>query len=146
MMSFFIGGETMSLMKHRLLIDAYTTNADEKEQVIAMLTRIIGEVSNLGLDSSFQISQTVEKGPGADTQPVASGVKGAACYPELSVRQQEIAMLLSANYSVQKIAKQLFVSENTIRKHIQNIKKILGIHESGIDFIYALRSRREEPK
>ncbi|MDQ0916528.1 LuxR C-terminal-related transcriptional regulator [Paenibacillus sp. V4I5] len=134
----------MSYTKYRLLIDAYTTNTDEKEQVIAMLNRIIGEVSSLELHSSVQISQTKEANTEMDTQERTGDGRSGSCYPELSVRQQEITILLAANYSVQKIAKQLFLSENTVRKHIQNIKKILGIHESGVDFIYALKSRQEE--
>lgn len=133
----------MSFMKHRLLIDAYTTNADEKEQVIAILNRIIEEVSNLELHSSVQISQTKEADTGMDTQEWTDDGRSVSCFPELSVRQQEVAILLAANYSVQKIAKQLFLSENTVRKHIQNIKKVLGIHETGVDFIYALKSRQE---
>lgn len=134
----------MTYTKHRLLIDAYTTNSDEKEQVMAMLNRIIGEVSSLELYSSVQISQTKENDLGTDTLEGAGDVKSGSCFPELSERQQEIAILLAANYSVQKIAKQLFLSENTIRKHIQNIKKILDIRESGVDFIFALKSRQEE--
>lgn len=134
----------MSYTKYTLFIDVHTNNTDEKDQVIAMLNRIIGEFSSLELHSSVQISQTKEVDPGMDTHERTGDGRSGSCFPELSVRQQEIAILLAANYSVQKIAKQLFLSENTIRKHIQNIKKILGIHESGVDFIYSLKSIQEE--
>lgn len=132
----------MLYTKHRLLIDAYTTGPDEKEKVIAILNSIILEVSGLELCSSVQIALTAEEGDRKkNIQDQLDDTKGDILYPELSTRQQEIAMLLASNYSVQKIAKQLFISENTVRKHVQNIKKLLGIHESGIDLIYALKGR-----
>ncbi|WP_410513162.1 LuxR C-terminal-related transcriptional regulator [Paenibacillus sp. BR2-3] len=128
--------------KHRLLIDAYSASPEEKEKVVAMLNQIIIEISGLELCSSVQISLTAEEGDREkNIQELSEDTKGDILYPELSTRQQEIAVLLASNYSVQKIANQLYISENTVRKHVQNIKKLLGIHASGVDLIYALKGR-----
>jgi DNA-binding NarL/FixJ family response regulator len=68
-------------------------------------------------------------------QPVFNDAAG------LSKRQLEIATLLCNRHSVKKIADQLHISEHTVKKHIQNMKKTLQIEESGIDFLYALNEK-----
>ncbi|UKS28454.1 LuxR C-terminal-related transcriptional regulator [Paenibacillus sp. HWE-109] len=58
---------------------------------------------------------------------------------KLSERQTQVAELLCNHYSVKKIANILYVSENTVKKHAQNIKKVLEIDQSRTDFIYTLK-------
>ncbi|WP_068618165.1 LuxR C-terminal-related transcriptional regulator [Paenibacillus tuaregi] len=59
----------------------------------------------------------------------------------LSGRQRQIAELLCAHHSIKKIAAQLHISEHTVKKHIQNMKKELQITGSGLDFVYELQKR-----
>ncbi|MOA00871.1 Spore germination protein GerE [compost metagenome] len=81
---------------------------------------------------------TVEYGaPAAQSDLPAAGQLRA--HSPLSERQQQVAELLCRNYSVKRIAAALFVSENTVKKHIQNMKKALKIEASGADFIYQLQ-------
>jgi DNA-binding NarL/FixJ family response regulator len=63
----------------------------------------------------------------------------------LSSRQQQIAAMLCGHYSIKRIAGELCVSENTVKKHIQNIKKALEIDKSGADFIYVLKQMEVFP-
>jgi DNA-binding NarL/FixJ family response regulator len=61
-------------------------------------------------------------------------------FSRLSDRQEEIARLLCENYSVKRIADKLYISENTVKKHIQNLKKTLSVDGNGPDFIFELRA------
>ncbi|GAB7053554.1 MULTISPECIES: LuxR C-terminal-related transcriptional regulator [Paenibacillus] len=57
----------------------------------------------------------------------------------LSQRQQQIAEMLCNHYSIKRIADELYISVNTVKKHIQNMKKALDIDSAGADFLYTLK-------
>ncbi|MBH5320096.1 response regulator transcription factor [Paenibacillus sp. GSMTC-2017] len=59
-------------------------------------------------------------------------------HPRLSERQRQVAKLLIEHYSIKRIAELMFISENTVKKHIQNIKKELNLDKTGGDFVYEL--------
>lgn len=46
----------------------------------------------------------------------------------LSEREQEVLALIAKGHSNKEIAAQLFVSENTVKKHINNIYSKLGVN------------------
>jgi DNA-binding CsgD family transcriptional regulator len=58
----------------------------------------------------------------------------------LSKREREITDLLCNNYSVKRIAERLFISENTVKKHIQNLKRKLNLNEHGMELVFQLKS------
>jgi DNA-binding CsgD family transcriptional regulator len=47
--------------------------------------------------------------------------------PKLTARQWELLRLVAAGHSNADIAQQLFLSENTVRKHLENIYERLGV-------------------
>jgi DNA-binding CsgD family transcriptional regulator len=47
--------------------------------------------------------------------------------PKLTARQWELLRLVAAGHSNADIARQLFLSENTVRKHLENIYQRLGV-------------------
>jgi DNA-binding NarL/FixJ family response regulator len=47
--------------------------------------------------------------------------------PKLTARQWELLRLVAAGHSNAGIAQQLFLSENTVRKHLENIYERLGV-------------------
>ena len=59
----------------------------------------------------------------------------------LSGRQLEIALLLCKHHSIRKIASQLHITDNTVKKHIQNIKRAYRLRSTGLDFLYELQNR-----
>ncbi|GKU76666.1 response regulator transcription factor [Paenibacillus sp. L3-i20] len=59
-------------------------------------------------------------------------------HPLLTERQCKIVQLLIEHYSVKRIASHMFISENTVKKHIQNIKKCLNISSSGSEFVFEM--------
>ncbi|WP_220685609.1 LuxR C-terminal-related transcriptional regulator [Paenibacillus lautus] len=59
----------------------------------------------------------------------------------LSERQLEIAEMLCQHYSTRRIADELYISVNTVKKHMQNIKKALNLEQAGGDFIYLLSEK-----
>ncbi len=52
----------------------------------------------------------------------------SACETDLSERESEIAMLLLKGYPYKLIASRLYISESTVKSHVQNIYGKLGIH------------------
>jgi len=47
--------------------------------------------------------------------------------PRLTARQWELLRLVAAGHSNADIARQLFLSENTVRKHLENIYQRLSV-------------------
>ena len=47
--------------------------------------------------------------------------------PRLTARQWELLRLVAAGHSNADIARQLFLSENTVRKHLENIYQWLSV-------------------
>jgi DNA-binding NarL/FixJ family response regulator len=123
----------MSVKKARLVIETYISDDGVKEQFAELHHRIVDIITEL--DTSKEIMMAVEYG----TSPAQLDLSGSDHHPKLSERQRQVASMLCRHYSVKRIAKALFVSENTVKKHIQNMKKTLGIEASGADFVYQLQ-------
>ncbi|MFD0589254.1 response regulator transcription factor [Paenibacillus sp. GCM10027627] len=64
-------------------------------------------------------------------------------HPLLTERQCKIVQLLIQHYSTKRIADQMYISENTVKKHIQNIKKSLNMTSSGHDFVFEMMREME---
>jgi PAS domain S-box-containing protein len=55
-------------------------------------------------------------------------IKGKLKHYRLTPRQQEIALLSSTGYSDSEIAKKLHISEFTVKDHMKDIRKAIGVH------------------
>ena len=60
----------------------------------------------------------------------------------LTPREKEIFRLLVKNYSTKDIAKELNISEKTVRNHISNVIQKLGV-ESRIQAVFELVKLKE---
>lgn len=60
----------------------------------------------------------------------------------LTPREREIFNLLIQNYSTRQIAKQLKISEKTVRNHISNVIQKLGV-DSRIQAVFELIRLKE---
>ncbi|MEI7025529.1 response regulator transcription factor [Paenibacillus sp. y28] len=152
----------MTVHTLKLTLDSYVQSEGEREKLAYLHSLIVREVS--AMDIGERVKITLECGSvssanpashakqlvvaGADMEPMHSAAGGPIV--KLSERQREIAIMLCNHYSVRKIAKAFYVSENTVKKHVQNIKKTLEIEDSGADFIFSLKQlisskKTEEP-
>jgi DNA-binding NarL/FixJ family response regulator len=137
----------MIVKKLKLTVDSYVRNTSEIEKLDSLHSMILKEVSSLHLTERVvitwesTISSVVDKGEGDAVAAGGVTVGRPVDHPlnKLSERQTQVAKLLCNHYSVKKIANILYVSENTVKKHAQNIKKALEIEQSGTDFIYTLK-------
>lgn len=60
---------------------------------------------------------------------------------DLTTRQREIASLLSeTGLSYKQVASKLAISEGTMRKHVENVYRRIGVH-SRAELMVALRHR-----
>ena len=60
----------------------------------------------------------------------------------LTKREKEIFTLLIQSYTTKEIAKQLYISEKTVRNHISNVIQKLGV-ESRIQAVLELMKMKE---
>lgn len=117
-------------MSKRKLVIEYAIHTDKDE---ALITQFKQQV--LSALSSIELSEPAKMYwvNGAAEPSVVAGFAH-----NLSKRQWEIAVLLCKHYSVKRIADKLHISENTVKKHVQNMKKTLQIDATGPDFVYQL--------
>ncbi|UFJ39452.1 helix-turn-helix transcriptional regulator [Brevibacillus humidisoli] len=126
----------MSFRKARMVMETSISDDRAKEQFAELHRRIVGLVSELELAETITLA--VEFSPSSARLEMDDDAQDW----KLSERQRQVAGMLCRHYSVKRIAETLFVSEHTVKKHIQNMKKALGIEASGADFVYQLQQKR----
>lgn len=123
----------MSVTKIRLTIDSSVKDETGRAKLTDLHLGVMEQVMRLGISEYVKV--TLECNDACQDKYQAEEPLPAA----LSDRQQQIAAMLCEHYSIKRIAGELYVSENTVKKHIQNMKKALEIDKSGADFIYVLK-------
>jgi two-component system NarL family response regulator len=61
--------------------------------------------------------------------------------PRLTDREMEVLKLVAKGMNNRDIAKQLFISENTVKNHIRNILEKLQLHSRMEAVVYAVREK-----
>jgi two-component system NarL family response regulator len=72
--------------------------------------------------------------------------KQAAPAPRLTDREMEVLKLVAKGRNNRDIAKELFISENTVKNHIRNILEKLHLHSRMEAVVYAVREKLLEIK
>ncbi|MDR6884549.1 helix-turn-helix transcriptional regulator [Bacillus sp. 3255] len=141
----------MTITKVRMTIDSSATDERARAKLVDLHQIVVDQVMRLQINDSVKV--TIEYGGASLEDRLVStatsgersghghsyGLPPAGTKDRLSERQRQIADMLCNHYSIKRIADELFVSVNTVKKHIQNMKKALGIEDSGADFIYAVK-------
>ncbi len=70
-----------------------------------------------------------------------SDEKPAAATPRLTDREMEVLRLVAKGRNNRDIAKELFISENTVKNHIRNILEKLHLHSRMQAVVYAVREK-----
>jgi two-component system NarL family response regulator len=71
----------------------------------------------------------------------ASSEKPQVPTPHLTDREMEVLRLVAQGLNNRDIAKQLFISENTVKNHIRNILEKLHLHSRMEAVVYAVREK-----
>ena len=61
--------------------------------------------------------------------------------PRLTERELEVLRLVARGMNNRDIARQLFISENTVKNHIRNILEKLQLHSRMEAVVYAVREK-----
>ena len=61
--------------------------------------------------------------------------------PRLTDRELEVLRFVAQGLNNREIAKQLFISENTVKNHIRNILEKLQLHSRMEAVLYAVREK-----
>jgi two-component system NarL family response regulator len=64
--------------------------------------------------------------------------------PKLTDREMEVLQLVAKGMNNRDIAKQLYISENTVKNHIRNILEKLHLHSRMEAVVYAVREKMIE--
>jgi DNA-binding NarL/FixJ family response regulator len=72
---------------------------------------------------------------------VRGGGKRQVPAPKLTDREMEVLKLVAKGLNNRDIAKQLFISENTVKNHIRNILDKLQLHSRMEAVVYAVREK-----
>ncbi|MEY9858739.1 DNA-binding NarL/FixJ family response regulator [Catenulispora sp. GAS73] len=75
---------------------------------------------------------------GADAAPAADPVAPA---PKLTDREMEVLKLVATGRNNREIAKELFITENTVKNHVRNILEKLNLHSRMEAVVYAVREK-----
>ncbi|WP_167568662.1 helix-turn-helix transcriptional regulator [Brevibacillus migulae] len=132
----------MTKTKMRLMIDSSVKDELERAKLTELHQIVVHQVMRLEIHDYVKVTMEVE---GVESHLPPAKLPGAGYLDTsfdcgaLSERQRQIAEMLCNHYSIKRIASELFVSVNTVKKHIQNMKKALNTDLSGADFIYALQ-------
>jgi two-component system NarL family response regulator len=70
-----------------------------------------------------------------------TGGKDEAIAPKLTDRELEVLNLVARGLNNREIAKQLFISENTVKNHVRNILEKLQLHSRMEAVMYAVREK-----
>jgi two-component system NarL family response regulator len=69
------------------------------------------------------------------------GSKPAGMGPRLTDRELEVLKLVARGLNNREIAKELFISENTVKNHVRNILEKLQLHSRMEAVMYAVREK-----
>jgi two-component system NarL family response regulator len=75
---------------------------------------------------------------GADAVPAPAP---AAATPKLTEREMEVLKLVATGRNNREIAKELFITENTVKNHVRNILEKLNLHSRMEAVVYAVREK-----
>jgi DNA-binding NarL/FixJ family response regulator len=65
----------------------------------------------------------------------------AAAAPKLTDREMEVLKLVATGRNNREIAKELFITENTVKNHVRNILEKLQLHSRMEAVVYAVREK-----
>ena len=135
----------MPVTKLSLTVASSAENEREREELAELHSIIMNWVIQMNIRDCIQVKMEYEA-VDQEALPVAASTRnpqsaGPAESVVLSGRQLEIAELLCRHYSIRRIAEELYISVNTVKKHIQNIKKTLCIEQTGGDFVFLLAEK-----
>jgi len=114
-----------------LLCDAISSGAD------GVLTK------SSDTDEILQALRSVHRGEKFLGNAVRKAIEGSAhddnIYTPLTLREQQIMLMIADGHTSQNIAASLGIAELTARKHRQNLMEKLGLHNSAEITAYVLR-------
>jgi DNA-binding NarL/FixJ family response regulator len=105
--------------------------ADAIRSVWAGQSRISPSMASKLLTEFAAISKTADERPQMPS-------------PRLTDREMEVLRLVAQGLNNRDIAKQLFISENTVKNHIRNILEKLHLHSRMEAVVYAVREKMIE--
>lgn len=87
-----------------------------------------------------QAIRTVEMGGIWFSQAIASQLAKRNTAPEFTQRENDVLTILASGASNERIAQHLAVTERTVRFHLKNIYRKVGVHSRGEAIAWAVRA------
>jgi two-component system NarL family response regulator len=107
---------------------------DSSIDEVAQAVRVVADGQSLISPSmAIKLLDEFKQMSRADRQQVPS--------PRLTDRELEVLRLVAKGHNNREIAKQLFISENTVKNHVRNILEKLQLHSRMEAVMYAVREK-----
>lgn len=127
--------------RKRGIIPEKKEEADVGKKIILKKDAILREEAEVGEDTVIKEEASVRE----EERQASGTIQEALKEKGLTKRECEVAMLLLENLSNQEIAEELFLTENTVKKHNANIYKKIDV-TSREQLKYKLRGYSNSPK
>ena len=119
-----------------------TMSDDDEAVVAAMRAGARGYViKGTGPDDVLHAVRTVAGGGAVFSPAVAdrlgglfaslAAVPGKVAFPSLTAREQEVLELVARGYDNRRIARELYLSDKTVRNHVSNVLTKLEVRDRG---------------
>ncbi|GAB6930870.1 hypothetical protein JCM10914A_48530 [Paenibacillus sp. JCM 10914] len=135
----------MPVTKMRLTVGSSADTESVHEELTELHNMIMKRIMHMKISDCVQVTMEYVA---AEPEYLPVNKEAPAHWPAeasegvvLSGRQLEIAEMLCQHYSIKRIASELYISVNTVKKHMQNIKKALNLEQAGGDFVYLLSEK-----
>ena len=104
------------------------------DAIRSVVGRAVAHLAVDGIEAAHRVRRDLKE---ADERPQMPA-------PKLTDREMEVLRLVAQGLNNRDIAKQLFISENTVKNHIRNILEKLHLHSRMEAVVYAVREKMIE--
>jgi DNA-binding NarL/FixJ family response regulator len=128
----------MNYMKQqKITIEWMLETEEDRQRCIEFRKILLNNIANLEDSTKVNVYWVNENKDESLSNSIGRNAKPQL--ENLSRREREVTYLLCENHSIKRIAEQLFISENTVKKHIQNIKGKLELKDNGMELVFQLK-------
>lgn len=128
----------MNYMKQqKITIEWMLETEEDRQRCIEFRKILLNNIANLEDSTKVNVYWVNENKD--ESLSDSNGRDAQQSFENLSKREREVTKLLCKNHSIKRISEQLFISENTVKKHIQNIKNKLELKDNGMELVFQLK-------
>ncbi len=116
----------VTMLGYQLPLDVIAGELGTKPEIVSSLVCLA--VLVVGLSADALVSPLREALPDSESDPVGAAVGRIASDYALTAKEADVLLLMASGRDIPSIARQLVVSQSTVRTHSKHIFKKMGVH------------------